>query len=129
MKSIVYATNTSTQTVAVNGSISFGTPIRRNGYNCNVFNDGIIEGAGLYEVLTNITIAGAAAGTATVTLYKDGLAIPGAQATIPTTTSSVDTISIPCIVRNSCCKESIISAVVTGVGITVNNASIIIEKA
>ena len=129
-KSCLYAANTNTQAVAVNGVISFGNVVRRFGNNVGISGGNVImNGAGYYDIDTNITFADTAAGTATIQLYANGTAIPGALAQITTgTANAVHSISIPAVVRNTCCADNIITAVVTGVAISVTNAAIVVEK-
>lgn len=127
-KSAIYAANTNGQTLAVGSTINFGTISRRYGNNLNLSGGNVILlGAGYYDIDTNFTFL-AAAGTATITLYRDGVAIPGATASITTAANGTYSISIPAIIREFCCKEAVITAVITGVAVTMNNAAIAVEK-
>lgn len=130
-KSLLYAGNSATQVTTVSGTaITFPTIIRRYGCNCKVNNGTIVaSGAGYYEGISNITMEGTAAGTATVQVLSNGVAIPFASASVVTTDGSIDNISIPFVVRNKCnCVDSTISVVVSGVAVNVNNASITLTK-
>lgn len=87
-KSIVYAANTNTQVVEAGNVINFGNVVRKYGCNCNLSVGNVeVRGSGYYDVDTNFTLA-STAGTVTITLYKDGVAIPGATASF---TAVVDT--------------------------------------
>ena len=124
-KSLVYAVNTATQAVPVNGTISFGNVVRRYGCDTNV-SGGIlnVSGIGYYSIDANFEFEGTAAGTATITLYKDGVAIPGATAIRSTADATTYAVTIPTVVRQKCCCESAITVVVTGSAIDVTNATI-----
>lgn len=127
-KSALYGANTSAQTLAVGSTINFGTISRRYGSNIGLSGGNVtVMGSGYYDLDTNFTFL-AAAGTATITLYKDGVAIPGATASITTAANGTYNMSIPAIIRQVCCEESTITAVITGVAVTMNNAAIAIEK-
>lgn len=129
-KSIVYAVNSATQTVAEGGSVNWGNVVRRYGCNCNVANNNaVINGTGYYRIDVNLTLVGTAAGNAIVSLYKNNVAIPGAIATMPTTVGSINSITIPCVVRDTCCcSEDIITAIISGEGADVSNAAILMQK-
>lgn len=128
-KSILYAANTGNQVLTVGDEISFGTPIRRFGCNCDMRGDNAyIIGAGYYLVDAGITFVADAAGIAVVTLLKDGVAIPGANASVTTAAAGTYDIDISAVVRQLCPYDSTITAVLTGVAGTVTNATIIVEK-
>ena len=127
-KSCVYGANTASQNIVDGGTINFGSIVRRFGNNTNIAGgNGVVIGEGYYDIDTNITFT-AAAGTVTIALYKDGVPITGATATRTTAATSSYTITIPALVRQKCCCESVITAVLTGEDTTVTNAAIIIEK-
>ena len=80
-KSALYTAMQTPTAVAVDGVIPLGSLIRR--YGCDITLNGNavnIVGKGYYDVDTSITVAPTAAGTVTATLYKDGVAVPGADA-------------------------------------------------
>lgn len=127
-RSAIYAVNTAEQDIALGGVINFGSAVRRFGTNCNIAGGNVvIEGAGYYDIIASFTIE-AAAGTTTISLYKDGLPIPGATATLTTVADTTYAMTIPAIVRNQCCIESVITAVVSGTAQTVSNATIKVER-
>lgn len=128
-KSLLYAVNNLEQTVAAGGNISFGSPVRRFGCNCNISNGTpYIVGAGYYLIDSNFTFEAGAAGTAVLTLYKDGEAIPGANATLTVAADSVYSVSIPAVIRQFCATDASITAVLSGVAGTVTNAAVIVTK-
>lgn len=127
-KSALYGANTASQAVAVGGAINFGNVIRRFGNNINLNGPNVtLSGAGYYDIDTNFTFT-AAAGTATITLYKNGVPIPGATISRTTAADTIYTVSIPAIVREVCCAGSAITAVLSGVAGTFTDAAIVVEK-
>lgn len=128
-KSLLYATSITSQTLAVNDVISFGNIVRRYGCNCNLSGgNAVISGNGYYDIDTNFVFTASAAGTATITLYVGGVAIPGATASFTTVADSTYAVSIPAIVRETCCNNSTITAVLSGVAGSMITSSIIVEK-
>ena len=132
-KSAIYVANTSAQNVAVNGIIAPGTIIRRFGPNLGLSGNAIqIDGAGYYDIEASITAAPTAAGNVTVTVFKDGVAIPGATATQSTTAANNPVnISISSLVREFCpCCDGLsnLTFVLTGTAAAVSNVAIVVEK-
>lgn len=124
-KSLVYAANTATQAVPVNGTINFGNVVRRYGCDTNVAGGILnVSGIGYYSIDANFEFEGTGTGVAVITLYKDGAAIPGAVAKRSTAADTTYAVTIPTEVRQKCCCESPITAVVSGVAINVTNATI-----
>lgn len=128
-KSALYAANTNAQAVAIGGLVNFGTIVRRYGCNCRLEGgNAVVVGSGYYDLDVDLTITAGAAGTAVITLYKDGTPISGATASVTVAANSLYQVSIPAIVRQVCDCEGVITAVITGVATTVNNAAIAVEK-
>lgn len=116
--------------VAVDGVIPLGSLIRR--YGCDVALNGNavnITGAGYYDVDASVTISPAAAGTVTITLYKDGVAVPGATASETAAANGTVNLSIPPLVRQACCAAgSALTLVLTGAAATVNNVALRVQR-
>jgi len=129
-KSALYAAMQTPTAVAVDGVIPLGSLIRR--YGCDVALNGNavnITGAGYYDVDASITVAPTAAGTVTVTLYKDGVAIPGATASETAAANGTVDLSIPALVRQVCCEAgSALTLVLTGAAATVNNVALRVQR-
>ncbi len=131
--SAIYAANTTTQAVPANTqtTINFGQVVRAFGPYTRLSGGNVtVRGAGYYIVDTNFSVSTveASAGV-TIQLYKDGVAIPGAAATFTTAANSGRSDSIPLMIRETCCKESTITATITStVAATVTNAAILIKK-
>ena len=130
MNSLVYAANNVSQAFVAAGTvINFGTPVRRYGCNCSVSGGNLVtHGSGYYYIDTNISFTAGGQGTATVQLYKDGVAIPGAIATLTTASATAYSVSIPAVVRDKCCCDSTITAVISGVNGNVTSVAIVGAK-
>lgn len=117
-------------TVAVDGVIPLGSLIRR--YGCDVALNGNavnITGAGYYDVDASVTVSPAAAGTVTVTLYKDGVAVTGATASETAAANGTVDLNIPALVRHVCCAAgSALTLVLTGVAATVDNVALRVQR-
>ena len=130
-KSAIYTTNTTAQTIAVDGIIPVGTTTRR--YGCNIRQDGnaiTLCGQGYYLVNVSATVTPTAAGTVSVTAQKDGVDIVGATGSeTVAAVSNAANISITAIVRNACgCDSSILSFILGGVAAVVDNFAVTVEK-
>ena len=129
-KSALYAAMQTPTAVAVDGVIPLGSLIRR--YGCDVALNGNavnITGAGYYDVDASVTVTPAAAGTVTVTLYKDGVSVPGAIASATAAANGTVDLSIPALVRQVCCAAgSALTLVLTGAAATVNNVALRVQR-
>ena len=130
-KSALYAAMQTPTAVAVDGVIPLGSLIRR--YGCDVALNGNavnIAGAGYYDVDASVTVAPAAVGTVTVTLFTDGVAVPGApaSATAAAANDALD-LNITALVRQVCCAAgSALTLVLTGAAATVNNVALRVQR-
>lgn len=128
-KSAIYTANTTPQTVADGGTLALGTIVRRFGCDLNLNGNSIaINGcndAGYYDVSVSITAAPTAAGVVTVSLYRNGVAVPGATASATASAAGdLVNLSIPPLVREFCCGEdSALTLVLTGGEATVSNVA------
>ena len=129
-KSALYAAMQTPTAVAVDGVIPLGSLIRR--YGCDVALNGNavnITGAGYYDVDASVTVSPSAAGTVTVTLYKDGVAVPGATASETAAANGTVDLNIPALVRHVCCAAgSALTLVLTGVAATVDNVALRVQR-
>lgn len=127
-RSAIYVVNNSTQEVVVDGTINPGSIIRRFGPGVGVSANGIqIDGLGYYILDSSITLAPTAAGEVTVTVFNNGIAIPGATATATAAAADdVVNLSINALIRETgCCYynngPASLTFVVTGTGASVTN--------
>lgn len=129
-KSALYAAMQTPTAVAVDGVIPLGSLIRR--YGCDVALNGNavnITGAGYYDVDASVTVTPIAAGTVTITLYKDGVAVPGATASETAAANGTVDLSIPALVRQVCCAAgSALTLVLAGAAATVNNVALRVQR-
>ena len=129
-KSALYAAMQTPTAVAVDGVIPLGSLIRRYGCDVALNGDAVnITGAGYYDVDASVTVSPAAAGTVTITLYKDGVAVPGATASETAAANGTVDLSIPALVRQVCCAAgSALTLVLTGAAATVNNVALRVQR-
>lgn len=129
-KSLLYGVNRTQQTVVVGDNVDFGNIVRRYGCNLNMSGgEVVVTGEGYYNIDSSITFVAGAAGIATITLLRDGSIIPGAEAS--QTVAEGDTITLtvpPSVIRQKCCGESTITAVISGVTGVISNATIRVVK-
>ena len=132
-KSIIYAVNSSAQTVSVDGTINPGIVIRRFGPNLNLVGTGIqITGPGYYDIDTSFTLIPETAGEVTITAYLDGVSIPGGTATA-TAAEAGDyvNLAITSVVKEGCgCCTGLktLTFILTGLEANVVNSAILVEK-
>lgn len=129
-KSALYTAMQTPTAVAVNGVIPLGSLIRR--YGCDISLNGnavSITGTGYYDVDASITVAPTAAGTVTATLFRDGVAVPGATATTALAAGTPGTLAFPALVRQACCASgSALTLVLTGAAATVSNVALRVQR-
>lgn len=131
MNEVMYLINTATQAVAANGIVTVPTISRRLGCSMSATQDGIItKRAGYYNVDANVTFTTPTAGTVIVQLYKNGVAVPGALASVTTTDATgVHTLNINAPVRVFCHEGNpIFTLVNTGVAISSTTAGLEMER-
>lgn len=128
-KALIYMANTNSQPLTTSTLVNFGNIVHRQ--SCCIQSNGgspVLSGQGYYEIDTNLTITPTAAGTVVVTVYENGVAIPGAVASFTAAADSVYTVSIPAVTKIKCCCDKVITVTVTGVAATVTNAAIEVTK-
>ena len=130
-RSAIYTANTGTQSVSVGGTINLGGIVRRFGCALDL-NGGTINltEQGFYDVNVSVTAAATAAGTVTVTLLNNGVAIPGATASATAAAAGdIVNLSFESIVRVPCCGNSAaLSVILTGTAATVSNIAVVVDK-
>lgn len=139
-RSALYTANPSSTTITLTTAqptsfIPLGPVIRRYGCNINMSGNGILlDGDGYYFVDTSVTATAAAAGNYTVTLYQDGVAVPGATQTVTAAAAGTFAINIPALLRLKCCGASatlvlVLSTTATlPATVTVNNVGAVVLK-
>lgn len=129
-KSGLYAVNTNEQATTIGAVINFGNVVRRFGQNINLSGGNVVlHGIGYYNISASFTIRGASANVVDIQLYKNGTPITGAFVRRTGAVGNVCTLTIPeVMLREFCCNESVITAVITGDASTVTNATINVVK-
>ena len=121
-KSALYTAMQTPTAVAVGGVIPLGGLIRR--YGCDIALNGNavnLAGTGYYDVDASITATFTAAGAVTVTLYKDGVAVPGATGPVNP--------DLTALVRQPCCAAgAALTLVLTGVEATIDNVALRVQR-
>ena len=135
MKNSIYVGSNTTASVNANGIVPLTTIVhRQNGNNTSeidlVGNAVAIETGcrcrPRYNVDASITFNAATAGTATLSIYQDGVLIPFTtkSETITTPTTELRTITIPAAILTNRCSTTAITIVNTGtIGLNVTNVS------
>lgn len=139
-KSAIYTANTTPATITLTtaqptATLSLGTVIRRFGGNVQLSGNGIlVEGSGYYDVDASVTATPATAGNYTMTLYQDGVAVPGATQTVTAAAAASIAFNISALVRLQCCNSSATLTLVLSttaalpVTVVVNNVGVVVEK-
>ena len=129
-KSAIFTANTNAQAVAAGGTLALGSTIRRYGCNLNQNGNSITingcDDAGYYDVKAAPT----AAGTVTVSLFRNNVAVPGAAASAAVSTAGNPVnLSIAALVREFCCgDDSALTLVLSGAASTVSNVAVVAER-
>lgn len=129
-KALLYATNQTTQAAAAEGTTAnFGSTVRK--YGCNAYLAGgnaTTRGCGYYAIDASVTFEATGAGTEVLQLYKDGVAIPGASASVTVAAADTVTLEVPTVTRSLCDCESTITAILSGAAGTITNAAVRVAK-
>lgn len=129
-KALLYTTNTTDQaTVATGTVLDAGRIVRRYGCNLGLSGGNItVMGEGYYNIDVMVNLEGGAAGTAVVTIYKNGVAIPGAVAQRTVAADTIYNLTIPATIREFCNCQDVITVEVSGVATTVNELTVRVTK-
>ena len=116
---LIYTYYGQDQDLAAGESANIGGIVRRQDITYAVSGGNLIirKAPGMHLLTVNATFALAANGIASISLYKDGILIPGAT----TSATGVANAELPLTladipVRESCCEESVITVVVSAAG-------------
>lgn len=130
-KSALFTVNDASTAYQVGSTVPFGAIVRRFGCNADLNGSGIIiRGSGYYDVSVSVTAAPTAAGTVTVAMLKDGVAVPGMTASQTVAAAGNPTNLALCgLIREQCCdSSSTLTLQLTGAASTVSNVAAVIEK-
>lgn len=136
-KALIYTVNSGTQAVAAGGTISLGSINRRYGNTCcnnpiiNLNGDGItLAEEGYYKVAVDVTAAPTAAGPVTITLFQDGVALPGGVKT-GTAAAAGDAVALSLsapVARVRCGASSSLTVQLTAGAGNVTNIAVSVVK-
>lgn len=124
--SVLYAVNSTGQLLAENSQVPFGSVVRRCGCDCQLDGDSItLRGTGYYDVDISLSTVPSAEGDISIQLYKDGIAVQGATATV-TAAAGGDAVNlhVNCVVRNCCCNSTL-SVYATAAHTPINMATVV----
>ena len=131
-QAIIQTINASNQVLTADSLINLGTTVNRYGCGLNQNGNGIeVSGSGYYKIEATITITPTAAGNVTISMQKNGVNVPGAQAVgSVTTVGNSTTIPINFIIRRPCayCENADIITFSTQDAATINNVVVQIVK-
>ena len=105
-KSLIQTASQSSLNLSTGDTIPLGSVLRRYGCNCRLNGNAVeVEGPGYYEIDATVTLQPTEIGDVSVTLYKNGVAVPGTTVTgtVADVTSSI-TLPIVSTVRETCCE-------------------------
>ena len=83
-----------------------GSVVRKAGCGASLSGGSVQVTGGLYEVTATVTVAPSAAGSVTLSLLRDGQAVPGASATGTAAAGDSVPLSLACVVRAPKCPCS-----------------------
>ncbi len=132
MASVLYVVNNTAQNVVENGTVALGNIVHRNCQSqANLQGNAInIIGTGYFTIDVTATFTGSV-GTATLQLYQNGVAIPGAVASQTITTADTETRSISFtveILKRCGCNYMPITLVNTGTELSITNVAIRVKR-
>ena len=128
MKSGIYTATTTDQAVGANSALPLGSIIRRFGCSVDLNGNGVnIREQGYYNVDGSITYTPTDAGLLTVQLMADGVAVPGASASVTAVAATTYNLDIVGMVRRCCSAPGTLTLMVNLAG-TVNNVGLIVGK-
>ena len=129
-KSAINTVMSTPTAVLAGGTIPLGTIIRRYGQGIEQNGNGLtIFEPGYYDVTVSITALPTAATAITATLLRDGVAVPGAVATVTPAAAGADVnMTLKALVRHTCDCGAKTLTVALNAAATVANMAVVIER-
>lgn len=128
MKSAIYTANTTAATMGEGATLPLGAIIRRYGCALDLNGNGInLMEKGYYTIDASVSYTAAAAGDVTLTLLADGVAVPGAVATVTAAAGGTVNLSITAMVKRCCDGAGTIVLAIDQAG-TLNNAAVTVSR-
>lgn len=131
-KSLINMVNTTSTTLSSGNVIPLGYTNRRFGCNLKPNGNAIREeGEGYYKILGTFTFTPSASDTYTIQIYKDGVPLAGANASI--LAAAITTLNVQGEDKVRCCDGGSnitfeITAGTTSHTVVLSNANVIVEK-
>ena len=129
-KSAINTALTTPSAILAAGTVPLGAIVRRFGCGIEVNGNGLtISEPGYYDVDVSLTVLPTAATPITATLLRDGVAVPGATATVtPVAAGAAVNMSLTALVRHLCnCGAATLTVVLNAAG-TVSNMAVVAER-
>lgn len=128
MKSGIFTANTTSAVLGANSLLPLGNIVRRFGCALDLNGNGInIADQGYYDVKASVTYTPSAAGVLTVQLMADGVAVPGAVASVTAVAGSTYNLNVVSMVRRCCSNAGTLTLMVNLAG-TLNNAALVVGE-
>lgn len=127
MNASIYTANTTSAALGADSIIPLGAIIRRFGCGLDLNGNGInLLGKGYYAVDASISYTPTAAGLLNVTLIADGVAVPGAVATVTGAAGSTANLHIVGMVKRCCDGAGTLTLQVDQAG-TLDNVALLVS--
>lgn len=128
MNSGIYTANTTAAVLGENSNLPLGNIVRRFGCALDLNGNGInIAQPGYYDVKASVTYTPTAAGLLTVQLMADGVAVPGAVASVTAVAATTYNLGIVGMVKSCCSSAGTLTLMVNLAG-TLNNVGVVVEE-
>lgn len=128
MRAAIYTANTTSAALGADSIIPLGAIIRRYGCGLALNGNGInLMGRGFFTVDASVSYTPTAAGPLTVSLLADGVAVPGAVATVTGVAGATSNLSIVGMVRRCCDSAGTLTLMVDADG-TLENVAMVVEQ-
>lgn len=130
MNEAIYLINTTAQSAPANSTIILPVIARRLGCSLHPTSSGVLTNhMGYYNVTGTMTFTTPTAGLASLAVYQNGVAVPGATVSVTTgDTTSVNTLTVTVPIRVRCGESSTITLVNAGVAANITSASLEVSR-
>lgn len=128
MKSAIYTANTTAAAIGEGATLPLGAIIRRFGGALDLNGNGInLMEMGYYAIRASVSYTPTDAGNVTLTLLADGVAVPGATATVTATAGATVNLSIVGMVKRCCNGAGTIVLTINQAGV-LNNSALVVSR-
>lgn len=128
MKAGIFTANTTAAALGANSTLPLGNIVRRFGCAIDLNGNGInLSENGFYDVKASASYTPTAAGVLTLQLMADGVAVPGAVASVTAASGTTYNLSVVGMVRRCCSAVGTLTLMVNLPG-TLSNVGLVVEK-